>query len=157
MVHALGEIRRVLVPNGILIDLRPIADQWPVEVFSARETLKTGQMTDLPLGLEDDNAANQALADAESKGWFTRESEEFFPLHYVWDTASEMEKWIDEEWENFIGLDEGNPAGDALRMGSGRCGQPHPREGEDADREMEKVIDASLKPYRRNTNVRDLL
>jgi len=24
----------------------------------------------------------------------------------LWDTASEMEKWIDEEWENFIGLDE---------------------------------------------------
>jgi len=106
MVHALGEIQRVLVPDGILIDLRPIADQWPVEVFSARETRQTGQMTDLPLGLEDDSAANQAMANAESKGWFTREDETFFPLHYVWDTASDMEKWIDEEWTNFISIGE---------------------------------------------------
>jgi hypothetical protein len=58
------------------------------------------------LGLEDDEAANQAMKNAETNGWFTRESEAFFPLHYVWDTASDMEKWIDEEWETFIGLDE---------------------------------------------------
>ena len=106
MVHALGEIHRVLVPDGILIDLRPIADSWSIEVFSARETRETGHVTDLPLGLEDDEAANQAMRNAETNGWFTRESEAFFPLHYVWDTASDMEKWIDEEWETFIGLDE---------------------------------------------------
>ena len=106
MVHALGEIHRVLVPDGILIDLRPIADNWSIEVFSARETRETGHVTDLPLGLEDDEAANQAMKNAETNGWFTRESEAFFPLHYVWDTASDMEKWIDEEWETFIGLDE---------------------------------------------------
>jgi len=106
MVHALSEIHRVLVPDGILIDLRPIADRWAIEVFSARETQETGHVTDLSLGLEDDEAANRAMRDAESKGWFTRENETFFPLHYVWDTASDMEQWIDKEWENFIGLDE---------------------------------------------------
>lgn len=106
MVHALVEIHRVLVPDGILIDLRPVSDHWRVEVVSARETREIGHVTDLPLGLEDDNAANQAMTNVESNGWFKRESEEFFPIHYLWDTASEMEKWIDEEWENFIGLDE---------------------------------------------------
>ena len=104
MVHALGEIYRVLAPGGVLIDLRPVADRWSIEVFSARETRETGHVTDLPLGLEDDNAANEAMRNAESKGWFTRENETFFPLHYVWDTASDMEKWVDEEWTNFIGL-----------------------------------------------------
>ena len=104
MVHALSEIKRVLVPDGILIDLRPIADNWRVEVFSARETRETGTMTDLPLGVEDDTAANQAMSKVEANGWFVREREEFFPLHYVWDTASEMEQWIDEEWESFIAL-----------------------------------------------------
>lgn len=106
MVHALGEIHRVLVPNGTLIDLRPLADQWLIEVFSARETRETGHVTDLPLGLEDDEAANQAMRNAESNGWFRREKETLFPLHYVWDTASDMEKWVDEEWENFIGLSD---------------------------------------------------
>ena len=106
MVHALDEIRRVLQPDGILIDLRPIGAQWNIEVFSARETHETGHVTDLPLGVEDDNAANQAMSNAEANGWFIRESEEFFRLHYVWDTASEMEKWVDEEWTNFISLDD---------------------------------------------------
>jgi len=106
MVHALSEIRRVLVPGGVLIDLRPICDHWPIEVFSAREIRETGRVTDLPLGLEDDNAANQAMKDAESNGWFKQEQEEFFTIHYVWDMASEMEKWIDDEWENFIGLED---------------------------------------------------
>lgn len=106
MVHALGEIHRILVPDGILIDLRPIADSWAIEVFSARETYETGHVTDLALGLEDDEAANQAMRNAESKRWFRRENETFFPLHYIWDTASSMEQWIDEEWTNFIGLDD---------------------------------------------------
>lgn len=106
MVHALSEIRRVLVPGGVLIDLRPISDHWRIEVCSARMTKETGSVNDLPLGLADDNAANQAMSTAESRKWFQRESESFFPIHYIWDTASEMETWIDEEWENFIGLDE---------------------------------------------------
>lgn len=104
MVHALGEIRRVLVPNGIMIDLRPISNRWHIEVFSAHETKETGRVTDLPLGLEDDAAASKAMRDAEINGWFKRERETFFPLHYVWDSASEMEEWIDEEWEDFISL-----------------------------------------------------
>jgi hypothetical protein len=106
MVHALDEIRRVLVPDGILVDLRPLGDRWRVEVFSARETRQTGTLTDLPVGLEDDHAANQAMAEGERLGWFQREREELFPIHYIWDAASEMEEWIDEEWEGFIGLEE---------------------------------------------------
>jgi SAM-dependent methyltransferase len=106
MVHALNEIRRVLIPNGILIDLRPMLDNWPVEVASAREVRETGRAQDFPMGIEDDKAANQAMATAESNGWFKRESQEFFPLYYSWDTASEIEEWIHEEWEDFIGLDD---------------------------------------------------
>ena len=106
MVHALAEIRRVLVPQGILVDLRPICSQWEIQVFSAHETRETGRVTDLPLGIEDDQAATQAMAEAESNGWFTRKIETFFPIHYVWDSPSEMEEWVDEEWENFIGLED---------------------------------------------------
>lgn len=107
MVHALDEIRRVLSPGGVLIDLRPLSDRWLVEVHSARETQETGRVTDLPLGLQDDNAANQAMTEAESRGWFVREREGFFPLYYAWDSPAEMEEWIDEEWKDFIALGEG--------------------------------------------------
>jgi hypothetical protein len=106
MVHALSEIRRVLVPDGILIDLRPILDHWPIEVASAREIHDTGRMLDFPPGLADDHAANQSMADAEHKGWFIREKEQFFPLFYSWDSPSELEEWIAGEWHDFIGLDD---------------------------------------------------
>ena len=106
MVHALDEVRRVLVTDGVLIDLRPLGDRWRVEVFSARETRQTGTMTDLPAGVKDDNAANQAMAEGERRRWFLRESEKRFPIYYFWDTPSEMEEWIDVEWEGFVGLEE---------------------------------------------------
>ena len=106
MVHALGEIRRVLVPNGILIDLRPILDRWPVEIVSTRENHQTGRMEDYKLGLEDDAAANQSVAEAEKNGWFSRENGEFFPIHYVWESPKDMEEWVDTEWDDFLGMDE---------------------------------------------------
>ncbi|HXQ34908.1 MAG TPA: hypothetical protein VN843_12915 [Anaerolineales bacterium] len=106
MVHALSEIRRVLLPNGILIDLRPILDHWQIEVVSAREVRETGRVQDFPIGLADDEAANRSMALAEEQGWFVREQEEFFSYVYSWDTPKEMEEWIEEEWHGFIGLDE---------------------------------------------------
>lgn len=106
MVHALSEIRRTLIPNGILIDLRPVLDHWQIEVVSAREIRETGRMQDFPLGLADDEAANHSMAQAVENKWFVREQEEFFPFVYSWDTPKEMEEWIEEEWEGFIALDE---------------------------------------------------
>lgn len=106
MVHALNEIHRALVPNGILIDLRPMLDHWQIEVASARQIKVTGRMQDFQAGLEDDEAANQAMREAEANGLFAHEREEFFPLIYSWDSPNEMEEWIKEEWEGFIDLDE---------------------------------------------------
>jgi hypothetical protein len=106
MVHALNEIRRVLTPNGILIDLRPMLDRWTIEVVSAGETKQTGRVNDFPVGLADDEAANRAMAESEAKGWFVRNREEYFSYSYTWDTPKEMEEWIAEEWEDFIGLDD---------------------------------------------------
>ena len=106
MVHALSEIRRVLVPNGIMLDLRPILSNWPVEIVSGRETRETGRIQGLPLGLADDEAANRSLTRAEQEGWLTREAEAFFLYYYSWDSPSEMEEWVAEEWQDFIQLDE---------------------------------------------------
>ena len=106
MVHALSEIRRVLIPNGILIDLRPVLDRWQIEVASMREIRETGRMQDFPLGLADDEAANKSIANAAENKWFIREQEEFFPYVYSWDTPKDIEEWIEDEWEGFIELDE---------------------------------------------------
>ena len=105
-MHALGEIHRVLKPDGILIDLRPLLDRWQVEVISARETRETGRVTDFEIGLADDIAANQSMGQAEANGWFTREQENFFSYVYSWDSPKEMEEWLAEEWNDYIELDE---------------------------------------------------
>lgn len=106
MVHALSEIHRVLVPNGTLIDMRPLGDRWPVEVISTREFKETARAIDLPDQLNADVASNEAMREAESRGWFKREQEEFFPFFYTWDTPSEMEEFISEEWTDFAELSE---------------------------------------------------
>jgi len=106
MVHALREIWRVLRHDGVLIDLRPISDRWPVEVLSSRNIQETGRVQGLPASLADDQAANQSMRQAAEKGWFAKEQEEFFHYDYSWDSPNEMEEYIAEEWEDFIGLDE---------------------------------------------------
>ena len=106
MVHALSEIRRVLVPDGILIDMRPLAEQWQIEVVSANELKETGRVIDLPEQVNGDIAANQAMQEVEARGWFKRDQEEFFPFYYSWDTPSEMEEFIDDDWSDFIDLSD---------------------------------------------------
>lgn len=106
MVHALNEIRRVLVPDGLLIDIRPLMNRWQVEVTSMREIRQTGRVQDFPIGLADDEAANRAIAQASENGWFSGGEQEFFLYPYSWDTPGEMEEWIDTEWEDFVALDE---------------------------------------------------
>ncbi len=106
MVHALDEIRRTLKPNGILIDLRPVEDNWQVEVASQKEIQIAGKLIDVPIGREDDEAAFHAMREVESRGWFTKEREEEFSFYYYWDTPSEMKEFMNTEWEDFEKLEE---------------------------------------------------
>jgi len=106
MVHALDEIRGVLVPGGILIDIRPIMDRWPVDVVSVNSVKETGRADDFPEQVNADVASNEAMREVEARGWFKREQEEFFPFFYSWDTPSEMEEFLAEEWPDFIELSE---------------------------------------------------
>jgi len=105
-VHALEGIKRVLVPGGLLIDLRPLLERWPVEIAWENGYREVGRLTDLPEGLSDDEAANRAMEEAARRGWFALEQGERFSLFYSWDTASDMEQYLREEWDSFVQLDE---------------------------------------------------
>ena len=106
MVHALNEIHRVLVQSGSLIDLRPLLDRWPIEVTSNSENRAAGRATDLSEPLADDEAANQAMAEAELRGWFLRERQDVFPFFYYWDSPKEMQEYIDETWNDVISIED---------------------------------------------------
>jgi SAM-dependent methyltransferase len=105
MVHALNEIYRVLKPEGVLIDMRPVEDHWAVEVATASDSKLAGYLTDMPVGVADDAAAFHAMGEAESQGLFKRRGEEYFSFFYYWDTPSEMKDFMEEEWEDFEKLD----------------------------------------------------
>ena len=106
MVHALAEVRRILKPDGVLIDIRPLSGTWPIEVASIREVKGTGRVEDFPEPLNADRASNEAMQDVEARGWFSRDRQEFFSYSYSWDTPSDMEEWIADEWQDFVGLGE---------------------------------------------------
>ncbi len=106
MVHALKEIRRILVCEGFVIDLRPLADHWPVEITLDGKSHVVGRLHDLPAGLVDDEAANFAIKEAAKKGWFVREREMIFPFYYYWESPVEMQEYISDKWADFIELGE---------------------------------------------------
>ena len=106
MVHALEEIGRVLATGGVLVDLRPLSDRWPVELLSARGNEEVGRVTDLARGLAEDAAANEAMSHGERAGLFRREAEATFPFYYIWDSPRDMQTYIQEEWADFNGLEE---------------------------------------------------
>jgi hypothetical protein len=106
MVHALNEIRRTLKPNGILIDLRPVASNWSAEVSSSTSYQVSGRLKDMPVGLADDEAAFKAMREVESRRWFIKKKEEEFDFFYYWDTPSEMKEFMETEWEDFEKMEE---------------------------------------------------
>lgn len=106
MVHALNEIRRVLKPNGVLIDLRPVESNWGVEVVSSAGWRAAGRLSDLPAAVGDDEAAFNAMREVESKGWYVKKKEKEFSFFYYWDTPSEMKEFMEAEWDSFEKMEE---------------------------------------------------
>ncbi len=106
MVHALAETRRVLATDSILIDVRPLLDQWPIEVASQGGHIEAGRVTDLKEPLEDDAAANAAMQQAVSAATFTRELQQAVSFFYYWDTPKEMEAYLAENWSDVVEVHE---------------------------------------------------
>src|SRR5512140_943892 len=106
MVHALNEARRAVKTDGLLVDLRPLLDRWPIELASARQQRQVGRATDLAEPLADDAAANAAMAESAASGHWMREQQEEFSLFYYWDTPAEMQEYILEDWYDVIHIEE---------------------------------------------------
>jgi hypothetical protein len=92
MVHALKEAHKVLKPAGVLIDLRPELQNRRAGLGEGPDIEWVGQTSE---DLEDDLAANRAVARVLREGLFRRESRVAFDLDRVMDTLDDFSDWLD--------------------------------------------------------------
>ena len=97
MVHALEQIEAILKPGGTLLDIRPMAPQWPVEVFIAGEPRLAGHIDDMGK-LEDDLAANRAMELVVARDLFEQTAAGEFEFEYYWNTPHQMVEFIEQSW-----------------------------------------------------------
>jgi hypothetical protein len=100
MVHALEECRRVLVPDGLLVDLRPIFSRPAIEVICGNTVYIPGRVDDEG-AIADDMAAHEAMAEAVRRGYFSPVAENSFTYADYWDTLDELLAYAAERWADF--------------------------------------------------------
>ncbi len=93
MVHALREAHRVLKPTGILIDLRPAASHRRAGLGSGRNWKLVGVLHE---SLDDDRAANRAVAAVIGQDLFRPVRRLRFDLDRVMDTPDEFRLWLED-------------------------------------------------------------
>jgi len=93
MVHALHEARRVLKPDGWLIDLRPMAIHRRVEIWRAGIHQQIGVMREK---FDGDLAADAAVAHVLGEGSFRLEKRLKFNCNRSMDSYHEFLDWLNE-------------------------------------------------------------
>jgi hypothetical protein len=105
MVHALAESWRLMRFGGTMIDLRPMASGWPVEIVSKNSEIIAGLLDDNNRKLVD-AASDDAVSEAVQRGWFKKVSEDYFDYEYYWDTVEEMVEYVESDWCNAATIPE---------------------------------------------------
>jgi hypothetical protein len=105
MGHALEEVWRIVAADGKLIDVRPLAAHWPIEVVHEGRALPVGTV-DGTLRAPDDHASHQAMTTAVRKGRFRKAREAFFEFAYYWDSLEELKAYVDDCWSDTVTLPE---------------------------------------------------
>ncbi len=99
MVHALHEAWRVLRPQGILIDLRPLCADAPLEIVFTGGCEPAGAV-EMSLGIAHENAADNAVKCVVGEGIFKELKLEHFDFAFYWHTVKEMKAEMDEYWKD---------------------------------------------------------
>lgn len=92
MVHALREARRVLKPNGVLIDLRPGGVHRRAGIVRGGRFQHVGTMRE---DFGDVRAADRAVAHALREGLFKAGRRVEVECRRVMDTPDEFQDWLD--------------------------------------------------------------
>lgn len=114
MISAVAEARRVLKPNGRLLDIHPNDEPSRVEVWRAQYALNAealpenleaivrtpvGELDQADESLRDFTATNDALAEALDNGWAWVGSQSF-DYRYFFDSLDELTEYLEDNWEH---------------------------------------------------------
>lgn len=94
MVDALREAGRVLVPEGIAIDLRPITALATIEVVATSRTAVAVEIESHGAA-EDDAAADAAVRLALAHTWFRFEQSRRFDFEVYCDSAADLKTYVE--------------------------------------------------------------
>jgi hypothetical protein len=94
MVDALLEARRVLVAEGIVIDVRPITAPALIESVSADRVTAAVEI-DSYGAAEDEAAADAAVRHALSHAWFAFERSRRFDFEIYYDSAADLKAFVE--------------------------------------------------------------
>jgi len=105
MVHALKEAWRVMAPLGIMMDIRPLSIDSPLEVISD-EVREFAGIVDMSPDLKYDIAADQAIETVIKEGFFIEKQVDEFEYVYYWKTFHGMMADFEERWKDEIIIPE---------------------------------------------------
>lgn len=101
MVHALQQAWRVLRPSGFLIDLRPIAVDTPLLIFT-RAGWKSAGLPDQSPDRVYAIAADRAMRSVVRDGLFVRTKWKYFDINYYWVNLEDLKADIEERWKDDV-------------------------------------------------------
>ena len=101
MVHALKEAYRVLIPQGIMIDVRPLSVDVPLEIIYKGGSESAG-IIDMSPDIDLDIAADRAIASVVKDRIFVESKVEFFDFAFYWKTLKDMQDYMEEFWKDDV-------------------------------------------------------
>jgi hypothetical protein len=100
MVHALEEIHRLVKPSGILIDIHPVAESSPIEIYQGGQIDLAGDLS-VRQWCTDYEQADSALTEITQRGLFAAERESVFDSLTHYDSVEEMRTALKESIDKF--------------------------------------------------------
>ena len=100
MVHALEEIHRLLKPSGFLIDIHPVSEPSPIEIYQNGNIDLVGHLL-VHQWCIDFQQADSALNEIIRHGLFTVEQKGMFDTLTYYDSAAEMGTALKESIDKY--------------------------------------------------------
>ncbi len=105
MVHALKEAHRVLVPQGIMVEVRPLSVNVPLEIVYAGGSESAG-IVDMSPGVGKDQCVDRAIESVILDRMYIESKVEYFDFTYNWKTIKGMEDDLEENWKDEVVIPE---------------------------------------------------